>query len=265
MDQLIVMGISNDFFTDLGDFWALWYVGWGIIITGIIVVLLVVLLLWIVWGFILRRIKDNISPHQHGTLRTLGRASIFLLGIFWILGVEVFLSVALLFGAAIGFASTTTIGNFISGLYLLITNPFSVGDYIIIPDKKVEGVVEEISINFTKLLSPQGIHVSITNLKMLGMTIHNTRITVPQDAVDKGKITWKDNDGDTFDSVDDVVDILKGIRTRFADKENEFFLYPLHFKLNPDKYKHSLTKKVFEEALSLKLYTKDELINEVDK
>ncbi|MFX1517113.1 MAG: mechanosensitive ion channel family protein, partial [Promethearchaeota archaeon] len=176
------------------------------------------------------------------------RATILLLGLFWIVGEELFIGAAALLGTAIGFASSTTLGNFLSGLYLLIANPFDVGDYIMLPDLKIEGIVEEVSINYTKILTPQGIHVSINNQKMLGTTIHNTSIIVPIEAVGKGKITWRDKEGDKFDNVGDVVDILRGIRAKYSNKEQEYFLYPLVYNINPDKYKHSLTKNVLDEA-----------------
>jgi len=55
-------------------------------------------------------------------------------------------------GAAIGFASTTTLGNFIAGLYVLVSKPFSVGDYVKICS--YEGIAEEITINYTKIKTP---------------------------------------------------------------------------------------------------------------
>lgn len=214
----------------------------------VVVTLSIVIFAWIVWGFILGRIKDRISPELYNALKTLGRATIILLGLFWIAGEELFIGAAALLGTAIGFASTTTLGNFLSGLYLLVTNPFSVGDYIMLPSLKIEGIVEEISINYTKILTPQGVHVSISNQKMLGSTIHNTSMTIPQESIDKGKITWRDYEGDKFDDIGDVVDILRGIRSKYANKEQEYFLYPLTYTVNPDKYKHSLTKIVLNEA-----------------
>jgi MscS family membrane protein len=45
--------------------------------------------------------------------------------------------------AAVGFAAKDVIGNFFGGLMLSITRPFSVGDWIILPEHKVEGAVEE--------------------------------------------------------------------------------------------------------------------------
>jgi hypothetical protein len=90
--------------------------------------------------------------------------------------------------------------------------------------------------------------VNISNQKLLGTPIHNTSIKVPVEAVEKGKITWRDHEGDKFDSVDDVVDIFRGFRTKYANKEKEYYLYPLEYTVNPDNYKHSLTKVVLNEA-----------------
>lgn len=212
-------------------------------------VLVIIFLLWFVWGIILRKLKGNVSPELYNGLRTLGRGTILLLGLFWVLGDEFFIAAAALLGTAIGFASTTTIGNFISGIYLLVTNPFSVGDYIMLPGFKVEGIVEEVSINYTRILTPQGTHVIITNQKLLGAVIYNTHISVPQEAISKGKITWRDDETDKFDSVEDVIDIFKGIRARYALKDKDYYFYPLVYKLNPDKYAHSRTKLVFEKAI----------------
>lgn len=211
--------------------------------------LLFIIFMWFFLGFALRKTKKNLSPEHYNAIKTLGRATLILFGLLLLVGEELFIGAAALLGTAIGFASSTTIGNFISGLYLLITNPFNVGDYIILTAMKIEGIVEEVSINYTKILTPQGIHVSITNQKLLNTPIHNTSITVPVEAVVKGKITWRDNEGDKFDSIEDVVDIFKGIRTKYSNKEKEFFLYPLNFKINPDKYFHQKTREVFNEAV----------------
>jgi multisubunit Na+/H+ antiporter MnhF subunit len=237
--------VNQDIWKVLTDFSA----AYNPIILQITTVLLIVFFLWIVWRLFLNKIKDNISPELHNALNTIGRVIIVLLGIFGIVGEEFFIGAAALLGTAIGFASSTTIGNFISGLYLLVTNPFSVGDYVMLPGMKIEGIVEEISINYTKILSPQGIHISVSNQKLLGTAIHNTSITVPKEAVIKGKITWRDHEGDQFDSIDDVVDIMKGLRAKFADKTVDYYLYPLIYNLNPDKYKHSLTKQVLDETV----------------
>lgn len=76
-------------------------------------------------------------------------------------------------GAAIGFASTRTVGNFIAGIYLLITRPFRVGDYVRIDG--IEGIVNEITINYAKILTPTNTIVSISTQRILDKEIVNYR------------------------------------------------------------------------------------------
>jgi small-conductance mechanosensitive channel len=74
-------------------------------------------------------------------------------------------------GTAVGFASTKTIGNFIAGLYLFATRPFRVGDYVRIGT--VEGIVQEITINYTKILTIGNNVVSISNIQIMDRDITN--------------------------------------------------------------------------------------------
>jgi len=80
-----------------------------------------------------------------------------------------FVAFSALGGAAIGFASTRTIGNFIAGLYILASRPFHVNDYVII--KGTEGIVKEITINYTKILTADYKIVLISNQEVLGANI----------------------------------------------------------------------------------------------
>lgn len=74
-------------------------------------------------------------------------------------------------GAALGFASNRTIGNFMAGLYLLATRPFRVGDYVRIGN--IEGIVQELTINYTKILTIGNNVVSISNLQVMDRDITN--------------------------------------------------------------------------------------------
>lgn len=74
-------------------------------------------------------------------------------------------------GAAVGFASTKTIGNFVAGLYLLAVRPFRVGDFVRLGT--VEGIVEEIAINYTKILTMADNLVSVSNLQIMDRDITN--------------------------------------------------------------------------------------------
>jgi len=82
-----------------------------------------------------------------------------------------FVGVSALTGAAIGFASTQTVGNFLAGLYIMISRPFMVRDYVKIGDG--EGEVREITINYTKIYTPTYNVTEIPNRKVLDSTILN--------------------------------------------------------------------------------------------
>jgi len=86
---------------------------------------------------------------------------------------ELLVSFSALGGAAVGFASSRTIGNFISGLFVLIVRPFRVHDYVRIGN--VEGIVEEITINYTKIRTPSNTTVLISNQRILDQDITNYR------------------------------------------------------------------------------------------
>ena len=84
---------------------------------------------------------------------------------------EWLLSISAIGGAALGFASQKTIGNFIAGLFLLAAKPFKVGDYVRIGT--VEGIVQEVTLNYTKVLTIGNNTVSISNLQILDRDITN--------------------------------------------------------------------------------------------
>jgi len=84
---------------------------------------------------------------------------------------EVLVAISAIGGAALGFASQKTLGNFIAGLYLLAARPFRVEDYVRIGT--VEGIVQEITINYTKVLTIGNNMVSISNLQILDRDITN--------------------------------------------------------------------------------------------
>jgi len=78
---------------------------------------------------------------------------------------------AALGGAAIGFASQRTLGNFLAGLFIFVTRPFRVNDYVRVDN--VEGIVEEMTFNYTKILTRSNTLVFISNLKILDQNVVN--------------------------------------------------------------------------------------------
>jgi small-conductance mechanosensitive channel len=121
-----------------------------------------------------KRLK--LDPHVTNNLVLIFRIVILIFALASIATVgrlqpEWLLSLSAIGGAALGFASTKTIGNFIAGLFLLAAKPFKVGDYVRIGT--VEGIVQEITINYTKVLTIANNTVSISNLQILDRDITN--------------------------------------------------------------------------------------------
>ena len=84
---------------------------------------------------------------------------------------EWILSISAVGGAAVGFASQKTLGNFIAGLFLLAAKPFKVGDYVKIGT--IEGIAQEITLNYAKILTSGNNTVSISNLQLLDRDVTN--------------------------------------------------------------------------------------------
>ncbi len=118
------------------------------------------------------RLAPNVANSLSLTFRLLiligAVASVVKVG--W-LPTEWFVTFSALGGAAVGFASTKTIGNFVAGLYLLATRPYRVGDYVRFG--AVEGIVTEMTINYTKIQTIGNNIVSISNLQIMDRDITN--------------------------------------------------------------------------------------------
>ncbi len=147
--------------------------------------ILVAAILTMIWGIILEAISPKMTKTVLNTLRVLGRMIIIPFCIIAFLNnfpafQGTLLGVSAILGTAIGFASTNTIGNFLSGLYIMAARPFLIGDYIVLPDSKQEGRVKEITINYTKITLPTGNTILIPNNKFLGQSIINTRTSEDQ-------------------------------------------------------------------------------------
>jgi small-conductance mechanosensitive channel len=118
----------------------------------------------------------ELEKHVENIFKLTARIIIFAAGLVALLSIfgiptGWFVGVSALTGAAIGFASTQTVGNFLAGLYIMISRPFMVKDYVKIGG--VEGEVREITINYTKIYTPTYNITEIPNRKVLDSIIHN--------------------------------------------------------------------------------------------
>ena len=76
-------------------------------------------------------------------------------------------------GLTLGLALQGSLSNFAGGVLILLLKPFVVGDYIIETANKQEGTVSEITIFYTKLLTPDNKAIMIPNGALSNSSITN--------------------------------------------------------------------------------------------
>ncbi|MFV2015420.1 MAG: mechanosensitive ion channel domain-containing protein, partial [Candidatus Heimdallarchaeota archaeon] len=87
------------------------------------------------------------------------------------LSIESILGLSALLGAIVTFSSVQAIQNFIAGLFILVSRPFGIEDLVYISGK--EGVVTEISLNYTRLKTFDESYIYIPNKNILNAVIIN--------------------------------------------------------------------------------------------
>ncbi|MFH0749275.1 MAG: mechanosensitive ion channel domain-containing protein [Candidatus Bathyarchaeota archaeon] len=118
----------------------------------------------------------EMDPHVQNSFRFILRVVMIIVAVtavftMYELPTTWFVGSSALIGAALGFGSSQSINNFIAGLYVIVSRPFRVKDYVKIGD--AEGQVEEISINYTKLYTPSFNLLLLPNLQVLNSRILN--------------------------------------------------------------------------------------------
>lgn len=98
---------------------------------------------------------------------------ILVVAILGYFGVETTSFAALVAGAgvAIGAAWSGLLGNFASGIFLLVLRPYQVGDYVAVGG--VEGTVLELGLFGTTLTTPDNVKTIVGNGKIMGADIKN--------------------------------------------------------------------------------------------
>lgn len=153
----------------------------GIFAPKILGSLAVLVIGWWVIGVVTRSVakalqKSNIESSLRTflvSMLTIGLKIMLIISAAGILGIETTSFVAI-FGAAslaIGLALQGSLSNFAGGALILFFKPFKVGDLIEAQD--IKGVVEEIQIFTTVLVSPGGKHIIVPNGQLSNGAITN--------------------------------------------------------------------------------------------
>ncbi|MFR4250178.1 MAG: mechanosensitive ion channel family protein [Christensenellales bacterium] len=127
--------------------------------------------------FVLRALsRSKVDPTVHAFLAACVKAFVLVIAIITaasFLGIPTASIITLLGGAAvgIGLALKDNLSNFASGMILLFTRPFKVGDYIETDQGK--GYVERIDMMFTSLVTPDNQNVLLPNSQLIGGRVTN--------------------------------------------------------------------------------------------
>lgn len=144
-------------------------------------VLLLIVTVWLIERAMSVLFRSTAMPESLGAstrslLLTIARAIVFAVGLLMILdtiGVKITPILASLGvgSLAVALALQDTMGNFFSGLYILVDKPVRIGDFVKIDD--VEGQVERVSWRSTWIQTPLNDTVVLPNSKVAGALLKN--------------------------------------------------------------------------------------------
>ena len=148
----------------------------------------VALLFWVVAalrasGVLLRALARRrsrgglVSKHTEPLFENLAKVAIVILGAYlvinaWDADVSGLLAAGGIAGLAIGFAARDTLANLFAGIFIFADGPYKIGDFITL-DTGERGMVTEIGIRSTRLLTRDDIEVTIPNAVMGNAKINN--------------------------------------------------------------------------------------------
>lgn len=207
----------------------------------IISIILFTLILQKLIAVILHRVfkMRNIAIHAENAMMLIIRILFIILALAMILRVagippDIIVVITTLTGTIVGLASARSVGNIFAGLWVLITNPYHVGDYVKL-SSSLEGIIEEISLNYTRITTPLNETVLLGNQAVLDKEITNYRI-ISEIKTENGEKSRKE-----------------GIRKRTAQmlsrkKPTILYRYPLLMTFHTQMVKVEDIHKVFNEV-----------------
>jgi len=153
------------------------------------------LVLYLIYLVIMRSItvsfrRVGMPPEAISGVRLIARLLFFAVGLTTVLSATTIISGTAIitggaiFGTAIGLAFSRALSNMVSGFYVLGARPFRVGDYVRIGGD--EGIVNELTLNYTRLLLPDMTRLVVPNSKVVDSEVTNFRIRVDELMYERG-------------------------------------------------------------------------------
>ncbi len=109
---------------------------------------------------------------QNLTLLAISSIAIYLLFTTWEIDMTAWLASAGVLGIAISFAAKDTLGNLISGVFIMADSPYKIGDYVVLQDG-LRGEIQNIGLRSTRLLTRDDVEVIIPNSIMGNTSVIN--------------------------------------------------------------------------------------------
>ncbi|NPD88584.1 MAG: mechanosensitive ion channel [Asgard group archaeon] len=185
------------------------------------------IIILVILNFIMHALEEKVSPDIHNTLHVLTR--VIVIPFFIIAYLNRFeaysgaiIGVAAILGGALGIAAALSINELVTGVSMVFSKHHNVGDYLLIPNMGIEGIVNEISIRYLTILQPDRTIAVIPNKKLRDSEIINIKVTK----------TEKDRDG--------ITDFLLYGR-RVTETQ---YVYPLKWAVNSEDSHNDCVKAI---------------------
>lgn len=144
---------------------------------GIFILIIGMVLVKTVMRFLERGLKKSkIDPAAHAILKKLSEFGLYLLVVLMFcdtigINITAFVAVLSMLGLAISLAVKDSLGNFASGILIVFSHPFTIGDFI--EADGISGSVVEIGLIYTKLSTPDNKEIYIPNGQLSSSKIIN--------------------------------------------------------------------------------------------
>jgi small-conductance mechanosensitive channel len=164
------------------------------------------------------------------------------------------ISISSVTGLIIGFASTQVVSQFIAGIYLLFSRPFKVNDLVKI--NNIDGLIQEIGLNFTTLQKFSGTIVKIPNKTILDTDVLKYTIKLTPEIlteigskIDPESASW--DDGESSKEQKSRHSKKKAGKTRLNSfrkflMNNEIIRYTFEIAVDLDQIPETVIKAVNE-------------------
>lgn len=159
--------------------------------------------------------SDNLPDHPGQIVTTLVRVIVYGFAFYCIISqikplqtlTSAILASSSVIAVVVSIAAQDTVGNFVAGVAIIATHPFTIGDLIKINNSQYIGFVEDITLQHTLIRTYENVYVTIPNAFIMKSPIINEHL------VDESKNNYFEMEISYDSDIDEAIRILKDIIT----------------------------------------------------